>query len=143
MAFDRMLTAPDLDVLKIEITNALQHTYQLGEALKLDLSLTNASLNAELIRMQAKGSMGALWIRGADTHDAVTVSEMSNRVSEYLERTVGTLSWRPLADVIRDSQKSDSNLAILRRHDDYRDFLADQPVNSTLRRAFDDLNAVT
>lgn len=145
MAFDGMVKATNLDALKVEITNALQHSYQMGEVVKHELALNdNAGLNARLTGAQARGSMAALWIRGADTHDVVAVSEMGDAVSGYLGAWTGTLIWHPLAYVLANKLNPDSGSpSIAARRIDYGATFAGQPVMDTLRNAFDDLDALT
>ena len=144
-AFDRLrLASGDADAQDIEVTNALQHIYRLGEIRKGQWRLGNPGLNSK-VGVTAPGVLGLLWVRQFDTHDAVRVGSLEDVLSDYLDETVGSLTWRDAASIEQAAAPKPGryNSIYVDRKLDYSAHLAARPVKDTLRAAFDALDTMT
>ena len=137
LAFDRAMgrmagaggpvEAPD------ELSNALHHTYRLGELSRRWGGGPKKAMGAGF--PPVPGLLGALWIRCFDTHDLATVATAVHGYPLYYGASYGAPVWRDWR-TIETAYADDQG-----RHEDYQEHLQERDVTYTLRIAFDGLAA--
>ncbi len=135
-AFLRMRQAGDVDLLRDELSNMLQHLYRLGELRRRRWQLKRN--DHERFNAKAKvvpGALGAMWIRTFDTHELFSLSMMSDLYSDFFSDLYGVSAWKPVAAIV---SKPPGGWALV-RYEDYQAHLENKPVLDTMRRAFDGL----
>jgi hypothetical protein len=140
-AFSRMCRAGDVDLLRDELSNMLQHMYRLSElcSRRWQLKRDPAGFNAKVVNV-VPGALGAIWIRRYDTHEIAEVSTTADIYSDSYTDLYGVLVWKRLA-AMPFIAKPDNRSANLARYNDYQG-LENKPVLDTMRRAFDGLAAL-
>jgi hypothetical protein len=141
-AYFRMCLGTNAETLQDELSNALHHTYRLGELRKRQWEANgngnggSASPFAARVK-QVRGALGALWIRAYDTHQIAIVSELDTQYSGVHTAMHGVLLWKPASALDCIVMPKDYD-----RYTDYLAHLAQRPVLDTLRSAFDGLAAL-
>jgi hypothetical protein len=140
-AFRRMCEAINSGEQRDELSNLLHHLYRLGELRSRrwgtnDQKLSDNDFNARTTHIP--GVLGALWIRGYDTHEIATLAKSKDAYSEFYTKMPGILVWQCIIDMpfIKKPKPAD-------RYVDYQLNLENESVLDSLRSAFDALAALT
>src|SRR5258706_3900876 len=93
-----MYEGSDVDQLNDELSNMLHHIYRLGELRRRrwkasNQNFTNADFTARV--QGVPGALGALWIRGYDTHEVATLSDLRDVYPGVYTAIYGVLVWMP------------------------------------------------
>lgn len=123
-SFERYCGASTFDQQEDEASNMLHHLYRLSDYLQL------WSRNAQVVPEKLESAWALTWVRNADTHRAVRVSEPGDLVTHYLTNLIGSLVWQPVESI------PDSAPARARK---FEQTLAGHPVGDSLRFSFDAL----
>ena len=140
-AFRRMCEATNSGEQRDELSNLLHHLYRLGELRSRrwgtnDRKLSDNDFNAHTSHIP--GVLGALWIRGYDTHEIATLAKSKDAYSDFYTKISGILVWQCVIDMpfIKKPRPAD-------RYVDYQLNLENKSVLDSLRFAFDALAALT
>ncbi|WP_369069268.1 hypothetical protein [Kineococcus terrestris] len=129
----RVRAAPDPLALVDEIVAATHHFYRLAEVVRLRHG-NIAPLDP------IPGARGLLWVRGADTHQAVSVVSTADVYVTYYPAFYGVGVWLSASGVEALLPKSQEKFTRNRR--DYEQHLEAQLVETSLRWVFDAVEQV-
>jgi hypothetical protein len=130
-AFLRMCAASVEEDVHAELSNALSQFYRLSELCKKKLG-DDAYYQALTSSDNLRTAGAIVWARTFDTHDAIAMSQLGDRVSDYFTEMFSVPVWRSLSHLPNPYDKYG-------RHLDYQELLEGRIVLDTIRPSFDAL----